>query len=234
MPAPGDLQIKDRRSWKTWQLVLGMLVAALVGMALDYYTFGGTPQSSSASNAPAYKLPSSTGPATGSSGSTTTTAPGGSTTTTAAGRSHDDGGWRIDHHDCPRWIHHAVDLIVVDGGGRTRTDPHGPDTDAGELDQPGFHHHRRRVEHRLGIQLHPGASRGAVVPGLRNARWVIPHWDACDQPDRSVRTIGHGAVQPRSANVGRPSPGKLHMGGQGHRLVASQTRIRDLGDHRRG
>src|SRR5271169_2550098 len=76
MPAPGELHIKERRTWKTWQLATGMLVAALVGMALNYHTVGAT----GSSNAPAYKLPTSTGSTTttmpssasGSSGTTTT------------------------------------------------------------------------------------------------------------------------------------------------------------------
>ena len=61
MPCPpGELHIKERRTWRTWQLATGMLVAALAGMALDYYTAGSS-QSSTASNAPAYVVPKSTG-----------------------------------------------------------------------------------------------------------------------------------------------------------------------------
>ncbi len=86
MPAPGELHIKEKRTWKTWQLVAGMVAAALLGMALNYHTVGAT----GSSNAPAYKLPTSTGSATttvpssagGSSGSTATT-----TTAAAANRS---------------------------------------------------------------------------------------------------------------------------------------------------
>jgi hypothetical protein len=87
LPAPGELHIKERRTWKTWQLLVGMLAAALAGMAWTYSSGGGA---TSASNAPAYKVPTSTGSTTtttsssarGSSGSTTTTGAGGSTTTT--------------------------------------------------------------------------------------------------------------------------------------------------------
>ena len=98
MPAPGELHIKQTRTWKTWQLVMGMSVTLLVGMALDYYLVGSS-QTSQASNAPAYVLPKSTGATTtttassagGSSSSTTTTTTtagaGGSTTTTSAGGS---------------------------------------------------------------------------------------------------------------------------------------------------
>ncbi len=93
MPNPGELNIKEKRAWKTWQLGAGMVAAALFGMALNYHAVGAS-SSSSSSSAPAYKLPTSgstttTAPssASGASGSTTTTAAGGSTTTTAAGGS---------------------------------------------------------------------------------------------------------------------------------------------------
>ena len=84
MPAKGELNIKDRRSWKTWQLALAIVVAALVGMGLNYHTVGSNKPSGSA-----YALP----PASGGSGSTTTattSAPSGgeggtsSTTTTTS------------------------------------------------------------------------------------------------------------------------------------------------------
>jgi hypothetical protein len=91
MPARGDLGIKEKRAWKTWQLVTGMLVALLLGMAVDYYLAGGEGSATSSSGAgpPAYHIPTSTGSktTTTSSGrsSTTTAAAGGSTTTTQAG-----------------------------------------------------------------------------------------------------------------------------------------------------
>jgi len=91
LPAPGELHIKQKRTWKTWQLMTGMVLAALVGMFLNYGSGGA---SSSSSSAPAYVLPKSSGSPTttappstrGSSRSTstTTTAAGGSTTTTTA------------------------------------------------------------------------------------------------------------------------------------------------------
>ncbi len=85
-PAPGELHLKERRSWRTWQLIVASAVALLVGMALNYHTAG----ANASSNAPAYTLPQATGSTTttpttagSSSGSTTTTtAAGGSTTTT--------------------------------------------------------------------------------------------------------------------------------------------------------
>ncbi len=80
MPAPGELHIKDRRTWKTWQLVTAMLAAALVGMALNYHTVGAT----QSSNAPAYVLPKSTGSTTTTTPSSAADSSGSSTTTTAA------------------------------------------------------------------------------------------------------------------------------------------------------
>jgi hypothetical protein len=87
MPRPGELQIKNRRSWKSWQLALGMIAAALIGMAVNYRTVG----ASSSSNKPSYTLPPAGGTTTtttavsgGTTTTTTTLAGSGSTTTTLA------------------------------------------------------------------------------------------------------------------------------------------------------
>ncbi len=69
-PAPGELHIKEKRSWKTWQLVTGMLVAALIGMALNYNSSGAS-SSASSGGSKAYKLPPPA--ATGGAAPTTTT-----------------------------------------------------------------------------------------------------------------------------------------------------------------
>jgi hypothetical protein len=94
MPARGELGIKEKRTWKTWQLLTAITVALLLGMAVDYYLGGnqGSATSASSSGAPAYHIPTSTGSTTttqsSAGGSTTTTgAAGGSTTTTQAGGS---------------------------------------------------------------------------------------------------------------------------------------------------
>jgi hypothetical protein len=84
-PAPGELGIKEQRSWKTWQLAMAMLAAALVGMALNYHTVGAT-SSGGGNSGNSYTLP----PPSGSSATTTTTAAGGThgaTTTTATSAS---------------------------------------------------------------------------------------------------------------------------------------------------
>jgi hypothetical protein len=86
-PTPGELHIKGRRTWATWQLVVAVGVAILIGFALNGTTGG---SATASSGAPAYKVPASAGSVsttTAPGGSTTTTAAGGSTTTTAAGGS---------------------------------------------------------------------------------------------------------------------------------------------------
>jgi len=98
-PQAGEFKIKERRSWKTWQLLSVALVAAVLGMWINGDTGGGT--SATSANPDNGKLPAegagasttsaSGGTATtiaaGGSSATTTTAAGGSsaTTTTAAG-----------------------------------------------------------------------------------------------------------------------------------------------------
>lgn len=84
VPAPGELHIKERRTWRTWQLLVVAILAALVGMGLNYHTGGGSPSSSAT---PAYVIPKSTGSTTTSAassggGSTTTSTASGSTTST--------------------------------------------------------------------------------------------------------------------------------------------------------
>jgi hypothetical protein len=82
-PAPGELGIKEPRSWRTWQLAVAVFATALFGMFLGNLTAGGSGNSGASSKA-AYTLPP---PASTSSGSTTSTTVVGNTatTTTAAG-----------------------------------------------------------------------------------------------------------------------------------------------------
>lgn len=92
-PEKGDLKIKERRAWKTWQLVAAMVVAAVFGMWFNGNA--GSRSGTSSGSGSTYKLPPASSPATtvpsgASSGasaasSTTTTAAGGATTTTATG-----------------------------------------------------------------------------------------------------------------------------------------------------
>jgi hypothetical protein len=83
-PEQGSLNLAGRRAWKTWQLTVAVLVAALFGM-----WFNGTEGSASSTagigGSSSYKLPAP-GASTGggsSSGVTTTTVAGGATTTTS-------------------------------------------------------------------------------------------------------------------------------------------------------
>jgi hypothetical protein len=87
VPQSGELKIKERRTWKTWQLLSVALVAAILGMWINGDTGGSS--SADSSNPDGGKLPTEgagTPAASASGGTTTTTAAGGSssTTTTAA------------------------------------------------------------------------------------------------------------------------------------------------------
>jgi len=87
-PEPGELKFKEKRSWRTWQLVVAILVAALVGMWINGSTGGGA---TTAAGSTGGTLPPSNIGTGSSSASTTTTAASGassaSTTTTVAGGS---------------------------------------------------------------------------------------------------------------------------------------------------
>jgi len=94
VPDKGDLKIKERRSWRTSQLVLVALLAAVIGMWFNGST-GSAGGSGSAGARSGYKLPPPTGSspsttaaaAAGASSPTTTAAGGATTSTTAAGAS---------------------------------------------------------------------------------------------------------------------------------------------------
>jgi hypothetical protein len=83
VPAAGSLGIKEKRTWKTWQLGVAVIVAVLLGMLINYRTVGATDsgKTGSSGGGGAYTLP----PEGGSSTSTTAVAGSGSTSTTAAG-----------------------------------------------------------------------------------------------------------------------------------------------------
>ena len=87
-PKPGEFKIKERRSWRTWQLLVAILVATILGMWINGDTGGGAPSTKRESTLPPQSA-GSTGAAAGGSTATTTTAAGGSsaTTTTVAGGS---------------------------------------------------------------------------------------------------------------------------------------------------
>jgi hypothetical protein len=88
-PEKGELKIKERRTWKTWQLLVAVILAAGVGMWFN----GNSGSASSTSATSGYKLPP---PSSSAKSSTTVGDPAasgaGSTVTTAAGTSADTAG----------------------------------------------------------------------------------------------------------------------------------------------
>src|SRR5664280_2577520 len=91
-PEKGELKIKERRSWRTWQLLAAVLVAAVVGMWFNGNSgsASGIPGSGSGGSSGGYKLPPAAGSpsttaAAAGGAATSTTAAGGATTTTVAG-----------------------------------------------------------------------------------------------------------------------------------------------------
>jgi hypothetical protein len=90
MPAAGELQIQGRRSWKTWQVSVFVLVALLLGMFINSLAGGNNSASSASSNNQTnYKLPppSSGTTTTAAGGATATTTPASSATTTPSAAS---------------------------------------------------------------------------------------------------------------------------------------------------
>ncbi len=94
-PAKGELKIKERRSWRTWQLLSAVLVAAVLGMWINGSTGGSATDASGGPSAggtlpPPSGTTATTGAGSGTnagSGSATSTTAAGSTSTTAAGSS---------------------------------------------------------------------------------------------------------------------------------------------------
>ena len=102
-PEKGELKIKERRTWKTWQLLIAVVLAACAGMWFNGNSgsaSGTSAGSGSGSGSSSYKLPPPTGSSTKPAGTTgagstpttvsstsTTSAAGSTSTTTAAGAS---------------------------------------------------------------------------------------------------------------------------------------------------
>jgi hypothetical protein len=70
LPSPGELEIKEPRSWKSWQMAVAVFVTALLGMLIGNLTAGSSGTSQASSGKGAYSLPP---PASTSGGVTTTT-----------------------------------------------------------------------------------------------------------------------------------------------------------------
>ena len=220
MPAPGELHIKERRTWKSWQLVVAMVVAALAGMGLNYKTVGANAVVERSGIQPARSdsvfhhhhatTPSS---ASGSSGSTSTTAASGGTTTTAAGGSTTTS---------------TAPSTAAAGPARVLM---GPTQLQGNWTSPTF------TTTVAGWNV-GWAFTCAPVPasGPSFQVFVTP---AGSSPSGTPAITGTGPsgqsvtcpVQPWSTDVGGSSWAELHVGGQGHRLVASSrvdTHLRDV------
>ncbi len=78
---PGSLHIVGRRSWKTWQLSIAVVLAAVFGMWFNGNTGSATETTGSSSSSGGFKIPAAAGT---SSSTTTTAAPDKSTTSTTA------------------------------------------------------------------------------------------------------------------------------------------------------
>lgn len=100
VPAPGALGIKEKRTWKTWQLVGAVVIAVLVGMLINYRTVGASASGGSGTSGGGDYTPPPPAGATGTTvppggssagttappGSTSTSTSTGGTTTTTKGR----------------------------------------------------------------------------------------------------------------------------------------------------
>lgn len=91
VPAPGELKIKEPRSWRTWQLVLAVAASGFVCMFIGNVTAGGPSSQAATTAGGGYKLPPpASAPSQGSSttvanrSSVITTVPMSSPTTTTA------------------------------------------------------------------------------------------------------------------------------------------------------
>lgn len=82
IPVPGELKIKEPRSWKTWQLVIAVAASGLVCMLIGNVTAGGSPSQAATSASGGYKLPPESG--SGAPGSSSTTVVGESSSNTVA------------------------------------------------------------------------------------------------------------------------------------------------------
>lgn len=84
-PEPGELRLAGRRAWKTWQLLVAVVAAAVFGMWLNGSTGSAGTGGKTASSG--FTLPSPAASSTTQAGAATSpsTAPGGGTATTGAG-----------------------------------------------------------------------------------------------------------------------------------------------------
>jgi hypothetical protein len=89
LPEPGALDIKERRSWHTWQVIVAAGVALVVGMGINQWAGNGasSPSSTAAGYTPPPPAGSGTTPTTAAVGTgATTSAPTTTPTTAASGK----------------------------------------------------------------------------------------------------------------------------------------------------
>ena len=131
---------------------------------------------------------------------------------------HDHCSRRIHHDHRRRWVHDDVSPIV---GGRSRARSRPPALAAAtrQLDQHDVYDNCGPLEYRLGVQLRPRPRHRSVVRGVRDPGGVGSFRNARHQRDRTVGTVGHGAVQPRGADARGANLGFLHVDRQGDRVV---------------
>lgn len=94
-PPPGGLNIKEPRSWQTWQLIVAVTLVGMLCMWIGNLTSGSSSAAGASSASPAYKLPppaSTGGSSSGGSSSSTSSTPNssaaqgsGATSTTVSG-----------------------------------------------------------------------------------------------------------------------------------------------------
>ena len=84
LPAPGELNIKHRRSWKTWQLATAMVIALLFGMLISYKTSPTSDISAGAAGHKTYAPPPPSSPSGGTAPTTTAAGANASTTSSPA------------------------------------------------------------------------------------------------------------------------------------------------------
>jgi len=210
---PGELGLIGKRSWKTWQVVCGLVVAVVVGMAINYRTVG----ASSSGNQKAYQLPPPAGSAT------TTTAAGSSgeaaTSTTAAlvrGSLYDFD----DRHRILDVLH--LDVLHLDvlhcrvSQAVARTD-----TGAGKLDQSCLLDHSAKLEYWMGIPMRCGPYLWALVPGVGGPSGRCSNWSIGDHRNERIGSSRYDTVDHRAADACRAGACRLHLGRQGYRFVGS-------------
>ncbi len=151
VPARGELGLKEKRAWRTWHLVVAIIVSALLGMALDYYTDGGSHSSTPSSSAGAYTPP----PPTVSSGSTTTTTSGTNSDTTTTTAS--SGGGAAAQSSTTTSTSTSAPAVAAD--------PARTYSGSRQLDEYGLHDNRRELEHWMGLSVHARTDGRFVIQG---------------------------------------------------------------------